>query len=750
MENEIRNTRFADVIRPFRRHVVLIIVPFVTIVLTVTVLTLLAHPLYESKAAIYIGANDELSFDADQVAAQRYLVKNQIPILKSRQLAAEVVRRFQVSDRHDSLYILGTRRLQPRMPLIADLLSRFKKKQETSGLSPIELVENFREATRIAEQLETNVLLLIAKSPSPDESAFMVNTWVDAYLEYDQLLSQGGASENKRFLEIKLNEVEKNLKNSENRLLWFQQQENVVALNNETEELVSTLSDFESKYNQVQTDLESVGNQLVYLKNQLDDSRRNFVEDVLRTSNPVLQQLQEQMAALVTEKAAYEAQLIGAGLDVRRDNRLAQLQSRLNGIRDKIIEETSNYIQTNRTGVDPIAYSETLINQILQMETEQQSLKARSYALKRVVDEYAYKLTRLPEKSLRLAQLQRDVQVNRDIYTMLRKKFEEAKIRSTGLGGNIVVVDRGQPPLEPVYPRKRMNLALAIFMGLLLGFGLAFAKDYFEDYVWRPEEIEQLKLKVIGAIPFIEEKTKKLKGKSVGMGQKVERAKSISPYLITRQPKRSAIPEAYRVIRTYIHYKMQNLKANTVLITSPGPGEGKSTAAANIGIASAQKGVRTLLVDCDLRKPVQDLLLNGISRDEGLVTYLSEPCNWRHLIRETPVRRLHLMPAGAPTNHASEMISSRRMIRFIKEASPHYKMIIFDCPPVLPVTDAVVLSEYMKGIVLAVKTGKTTRHGLKLALNRLKSVHAPIWGAILTSSPDEGTGYKTYYESYDE
>jgi succinoglycan biosynthesis transport protein ExoP len=476
MENEIRNTRFADVIRPFRRHMVLIIVPFVTIVLTVTILTLLAHPLYESKAAIYIGADDQLSFDADQVAAQRYLVKNQIPILKSRQLAAEVVRRFQVSDRHDSLYILGTRQLQPRMPLLSDLLSRFKKK-ETPGLSPIELVENFREATRIAEQLETNVLLLIAKSPSPDESVFMVNTWVDAYLEYDQLLSQGGASENKRFLETKLNEVEKNLKNSENRLLWFQQQENVVALNNETEELVRTLSDFESKYNQVQTDLESVGNQLIYLKNQLDDSRRNFVEDVLRTSNPVLQQLQEQMAALVTEKAAYEAQLIGAGLDVRRDNRLAQLESRLKGIRHKIIEETSNYIQTSRTGVDPIAYSETLINQILQMETEQQSLRARSYALKRVVDEYAYKLTRLPEKSLRLAQLQRDVQVNREIYTMLRKKFEEAKIRSTGLGGNIVVVDRGQPPLEPVYPRKKMNLALAVFLGLLLGFGLAFAKD---------------------------------------------------------------------------------------------------------------------------------------------------------------------------------------------------------------------------------------------------------------------------------
>ena len=752
MEHETRNIRFSDFTRPFRRNLWLIIIPFVSIVGTVGVLTFLAQPIYESKAAVYIGSSDQLNFDANQVAVQRYMVKNQIPILKSRRLAADVIRRFQNSEYKDSLLVLGTTKLPPRIPLIRRITDLFyKSDREEKPATFIQLVEDFRDATKISEQLETNVILLIARSPSIWEATYMVNTWVDAYLDYDQLLSQGDASENKRFLESKLNEVERDLKTSETALMSFQKREQVVSLNNETDQLIKQLAGFESQYNQTRTELESIQNQLVYLKDQLDENRRNFVDDILKMSSPVLQELQQQMAELVTEKAAYEAQLIGAGIDPDGDGRFAQMESRLNGIREKIIDETSNYMKTNRAGVDPVAHTEALITEILQMETQQQSLEAKSHALKKVVDEYTGKLTQLPEKSLRLAQLERDVQVNREIYTMLRQKFEEAKIKATGLGGNIVVLDRGQPPLEPVYPRKRMNLILAALVGLFIGLCLAFARDYFEDSLWHSEEVEALDLKVIGAIPEHLEKPKTYKTKSSKMGQKVERVKAISPYLIIRTKTPSPVPEAIRVIRTFIHYKMQNEKVNTLLVSSPGPSEGKSTTAANIAIASAQKGIRTLLVDCDLRKPVQDLLLNGISRPEGLVSYILDNVPWKEIIRETPVKRLDLMAAGAPTKHASELLSSKRMFQFILEASKAYPIVIFDCPPVLPVTDAIVLSEKMKGVILTVKIGTTTRHGLKLTLKRLQDVQAPVWGAVLTGMPkDSKYGYEAYYEAYDE
>ncbi|MBN1781752.1 polysaccharide biosynthesis tyrosine autokinase [bacterium] len=738
----------SDLLRPFRRNRWLIIVPFVSIVLTVTVLTLLARPIYESKAAVYIGSNDQLTFSPTQMAAQKYLVKNQIPILKSRRLAAEVIRRFQKSDVRDSLFILGKRELPARFGFMKRLDSVVTGgKNHADTLSFIELVENFRDVTKVSEQMETNVILLLARSPSPWEASFIVNTWVDAYQEYDQILSQGDASESKRFLEAKLKEVETQLRDSENRLMMFQQRERVVSLNEETSQLVKQLSEFESQYNKTRTDLESNENQRHYLKNQLDESRRHFVDDILKLSSPVLSQLQQQMAQLVTEKAAYEAQLIGAGLDPERDGRLAQLESRLNGIREKIVEETSNYMKTDRTGIDPVAHSETLIAEILKIETTQQSLKAKAAALKRIVDEYNYKLSGLPSKSLQLAQLERDVQVNREIYAMLRQKFEEARIKSTGLGGNIMILDRGNPPIYPVYPRVRFNIALAILFGLILGIGLAFAKDYFEDYLWQTEEIEALKLKVIGSIPRLDEKSRQFR-KTEKADHLIERARSISPYLITRQDTQSAIPEAYRVIRTYIHYKMQTEKVNTLLVTSPGAGEGKSTTVANLAIASAQKGCKTLLVDCDLRKPVQEMILNGISRDEGLITYLHGDASWDANIRETSVKRLDLMAAGAPTKHASEMLGSKRMLEFIKTASNHYQLVLFDCPPILPVTDAVQLSKWIRGLVLTVKVGATTRRGLQLALKRLQSVQAPVWGAIFTGVSDDAQyGYDAYYES---
>jgi len=725
----------------------MILLVFSGVVGVVALLTFQAQEIYEAKGTLYLrqygGPEGEIFQSASTASGQRYLVKNQIPILKSRSLAGDVIQRLQASPYADSLCVLGN------CPPKKRILSLYFLRSDRSRKSPPtfqEMVQAFREATRIIESSETSIFELRGQGPTAWEAACLVNVWIDAYLDFDIMNSQGDMGQTRDFIERKMRDVESNLNRSEQTLAAFQKKNRVVALPQETEELVAQISRFESLYDQARTDQEAIRQQLTFLKDQLDTSRKNLVENMTKLSNPILQELQNQMARLVGEKAAYEAQLAGAGLYYHRDGKLIQMENRLQGIQERIVEETKRVAQNDLSGINPLTYSENLIHQILELETRQISVNATATTLKTIVDEYADKLKTLPDKSLQLARLERDVKLNRETYMLLAHRYEEMRIREAGEMANIRVIDRGEAPADPVFPRKKLNFILAGFFGLLLGGGLAFGRDYFDQTLRTPHDLHEMNVHLIGNVPSVSVKPPRSGKNRISNGQDYRRARAILPYLLNYHKTDPAIEESYRSIRTNVYQLLKENYGRIILITSPGAGEGKSTTSVNLAIAMARKGVKTLLMDCDLRKPVLDILLTSAQRKTGLTYHLSQDADWQSSIIPTTQEDLDLMPSGPTVKNAPELLGSKAMTQLLLSLKKHYGVILLDTPPILPVTDTAVLATIADGVLLVVKAHATTRVAVKHAQEQLRGVKARFWGAILVGvTQKELHSYGDYY-----
>lgn len=751
MDDRANTVTLHEFLRPLRYHWGIVLFTFIFVVLTVGFFTFTAEPVYEASATLSLREGVDIQgqlFHLPSILRQKYLVKNQVAILESRRLAAEVIKGLQKSAHKDSLSILGNDPSN-HIPTIRERILTWWTKQDSQyhELSSQKLINRFHSSTKVSYSRDSDIIELKGRAPTPREAAWIVNTWVDVYQAYSRSDNLGEVSQTRMFLEAKLKEYENKLSRSENQLTQYQKEEKFAALTAETEQLVLQVANFESRYKETQTELEGVENQLQYLKNQLDESRKNLVENMGKLSNANLQQLQRQMTEIEIEKTTYEAQLIGAGLRIEGNQILAQKENRLNGIRQKIKEETKKLLERDMPGMNPLDYSENLVTKILDLETKQKSLVAKTGAQKAIVEEYTNKLKTLPDKSQKLAGLERDVQLNSNIYTMLAEQLEETRIREAGQIGNIHVLDFAESPSKAVYPRKFLNMILGCFFGLLLGVVFAFVRDYFEDSVKCGEDLEKMDLFVIGRVPSLKKVHAASRHKKKDWS--VERAREIFPYLLIHQNGYSTVTEAYRSIRTSIHFATHSTKTNTVLFTSAEPAEGKSTTAANLSIMMARKGVKTLLVDTDLRRPVLDVLFMGSHRKIGLSNYLGREMGWRDVLRETAVTGLHLMGAGTCVKNAPEILSSKSMLSFLKGAKSEYGIVIFDSPPLLPVTDAMLLASMVDGVVLVVKAGKTKKESVNRSIEILKNIEAHILGVVMTNVPSENLyGYRDYYDAY--
>ncbi|HEX9934909.1 MAG TPA: CpsD/CapB family tyrosine-protein kinase, partial [bacterium] len=229
----------------------------------------------------------------------------------------------------------------------------------------------------------------------------------------------------------------------------------------------------------------------------------------------------------------------------------------------------------------------------------------------------------------------------------------------------------------------------------------------------------------------------------------VYRARRIFPYLMLRRNGNLEISEVYRTASTklYLSKKKQDIK--TILFTSPNPSEGKSTTVANVAIAMANRGLKTLLVDSDLRGPVLDMLFLGSQRNSGLTNYLANQVEWTDAVRETAVKGLYFLPAGAMAKNAPEILGSGAMKQFVQQVRHEFNLVLFDSPPVLPVADAMILASWVDRIVLVVKASKTTRSQVKKAIEVLTPINPHILGTIVTGLREHDLAeYRTYYRSY--
>ena len=741
-----------DYLRILYRGRWIILISFLIVFTTTAYYTFTEQPVYEASALVMIkeeGGVQRKIFEGSSYIERETSINNQVEILRSRTLAEDVIHRLQNSSTADSLFILGKGSLKKRFSILSfvrGLLSslRDRNKAKFSQTSTADFfdawVGSFRGSITVEPRRNTDMIDLKVRAFSPSEASFIANTWMEAYRDWDISESRGEVSEVRKFLEEKLKDVQVALTASEEALKEYKETEKVTELTAETQQTIEQLAEFEAIYQAAKTDLEANEKRLAHLRANLSESQRFLVEEAASISSPVVKQLEAQLAQLIGRRAALEKQVTEAGLSSEYGN-LNDLDKRIEGIKEKIIEETKKIVEGGITPLHTLDYSESIITNILQIETDNKALVARIDYLAGIVEQYNRELNVLPEKSLKLARLRRETTVNNNIFMMLREKYEENRIAEAGQIGSVRIVDRAKPPTSPIKPRKKMNLFLGVVIGLGLGMGLTFLREYLDNSLKSIEDVERSGFSVLGSIPFIS--PQKVAPHAKDQNGDILRIES---RLITHFAPKSPISEAYRTLRTNLQYSKADHPIKTILVTSSGPGEGKSTSVANLAITFAQMGSKTLIIDTDLRRPVLHAIFDQ-ARTEGLTNILIGKTTLQDVVRSTKIENLDLLVSGTLPPNPSELLASAAMEKLLKTITDRYDIVLFDSPPVIAVTDAAVLARKLDGIVLVVKSGETSRDAILRSRVLLENVNAHIFGVMLNGVKSDHM-YGSYYYYY--
>lgn len=294
----------------------------------------------------------------------------------------------------------------------------------------------------------------------------------------------------------------------------------------------------------------------------------------------------------------------------------------------------------------------------------------------------------------------------------------------------ISIFESAATPRTPISPNVEQTVLLAAAIGLTLAVGGAFLIEYLDDTIKTPDDVDRvIDLPILGGISRIQ-------------------GEEYAEKLVTAREPRSPIAEAYRVLRTNIQFSSVDDPTRTLMVTSPGPTEGKSITLANLAVVLAQSGRKVVVVDTDLRRPVLHRAFD-VAKSHGLsdVILTSNPGLEEHL-QATAMDNLWVLPSGSLPPNPAELLGSERFKGLIEELKERADVILFDSPPVLAVTDAAVLSTRVDGVLLINEAGRTRRQEARQAVEELQRVGANLLGVVLNRLSRRNGGYYYYYYYY--
>lgn len=459
--------------------------------------------------------------------------------------------------------------------------------------------------------------------------------------------------------------------------------------------------------------------------------------------------LQTELEGLVIERGLYSALVSRVGAEGMRPGDVQQF-ALLSGedvnrtvqyYHDELLQLLERRAsQLGPLGKDP-AHPEIVAIDRRIAETQQQLLEAAENAiaaldvrietLTRSLEGQQAQLRALPAVETELAQLQNEVEIRSDMYKYLLSRHQESQIAEAEISPYVDILDPAAGAW-PVPGGQRLNIIFGGLLGLLLGLAAAFFLEYLDRSVQSTSDVEtKLGLAVLGWIPKLE---------ANGDRRPIQLVADLDP--------EGAAAEAYRVFRTNLAFSTaREHPLNSLVFTSPGPGEGKSTTVANLAAVLAARGDRTLLIDADLRRgelhEAFDLL-----RSPGLSDLLVGQLDEREAIRPAVRPGLDLLPAGNRPPNPSELLGSQAMASLLASWRDVYRWVLLDAPPVLAVTDAAVLAALTDGAVLVLKAGETDRRAGWQGIQQLRRVDARIVGAVLNEVDPQLTSDRYYLDYY--
>ncbi|GKS58645.1 hypothetical protein YTPLAS18_21720 [Nitrospira sp.] len=591
-------------------------------------------------------------------------------------------------------------------------------------------IYNLGQSIQTTREPETNIIRITAQSDNPLRAQRMANSVATAYRVENIAARNRIVTESRRFVEAQLAGLEANLEEAEHRLREFKEREGQVFLDEEAKTALSMFSQLEGELNSVTRQKEDASRQIDAVRKKAstpaDVTGRIFTEDhqaLLAKLNARLIELKQEWSTLLLNYTPNHP-------------KVKELVRKIDNVKGEMIQELNSKVKT---------------------------LEGREADLTVQIDRYRARYLAFPKAAIELTRLERDVKMNADLYSSLKIKHQELLIKSAEQIEEVTIIAPAVKPDAPTNtPNTPINLAVGSIMGVFLGIVMAFARESFDTSIGTIEGVEEfLKAPVLGVIPkFDDDELQEAARTALPMLSDKDMTDSVSKLVTLLQPK-SLISESFRSLRTNLQFASIDRRVKSLLFTSAGLGEGKSTTVINLAITLAQEGQRVLLVDADLRRPVIHRRL-GLPLGPGLQDALQGSRTWQELIHPAShflkgkighnsplgspgLENLHVLTSGATTQQAGESMSLAKMRPLMNEMQSAYDIVLYDTPPILPVTDAVAMSSRVDGTIIVYQVGRIGRNALKRAKFLLAHAQANIMGVVLTNVKAEIAPEASFY-----
>lgn len=598
-----------------------------------------------------------------------------------------------------------------------------------------EALNALKSSISLKHRAKSNLFEVAVRSPSPYSATLITNTVAEKFRETRIEQKQQTVHYSFDFVDKQLKEVSQKLAQAEDTLSKFKSERKITSIAENSRDIVEFLSNLETE--KVKTDL-SLAEYQNKLKKMVSEykSRGYFDQTYL---------------APVKESDTYTpfSTLLGklSDLELRR---LELLQKRKETHPDVIsLDEQVQQVKSRLSDYNQNTLSAYRI--IIS------SLKKKQYDLARLITNYSNRIENLPVHETQLAELMREKSVYEKIFTLLLDKREQLRIQELSKLQDIVIIDLAHEPLEPVSPRKALNLFLGLLFGLAVGFTIILVLEYNDrKYVDLSEIESDENYPILIIIPNYPKSLLK----------STKNGNSIEDRFVTLMKDQHSFHESYRLLKTKLFNlidfnEAESFSKNTnnkkiIIFTSCEEGTGKSTIVSNLGISLAQSGKKVLIMDCDLRNPklaryfglTQDFSHNGKS---GLLKYLKtqdKKSDYSALIKSfdqnDSLNTLHLLPAGGVTQNSSDLLGIERMKKLLDKLV-EYDIILLDTPPVTKIVDTLVLGKLVKNTILIIRPNHTFKDGVKLAIQEMENVDMKILGFIINACDIAKSSYSYKY-----
>jgi polysaccharide biosynthesis transport protein len=690
----------------------------IVIFLLVLIATLRTTPIYEAVGTIAINKLDPglITFKDSGNASDYYDpadLDTEVKILRSDLLALQVIQQLNL-DKRTEFGGSGKISSSNSLALSSDVLDI--NSTRISGL-----LGAFRGNLRVALQPNTRIIEIRFTSPSRELAATTVNTLVNTYIEQNFKTKFESTMQASDWLSKQLVDLQMKVETSQEKLVRYQKEHSILGIDEKQNIITEKLDELNKELTSAESD--RMQKESLYRLTQSRDGEVNLPDTYsgatgVDASAPssLLEKLRSQQADLKIQIADLSTQF-GPSYP-----KLAQLNNQL--------KEVDNQVKTEMGKIAG------------RLHDQYMAAEQREAMLRQAMDKQKQEANQLNESAIDYSLLKRDVETNRTLYEGLLEKLKEAGVTAGLRSNNIKVVDVARIPTAPSEPNIPRNLSFALLLGITSGLGLAFLLENLDNSVRTPEQAQMISaLPALGMIPLGSKRTSDENQGRLALASSKEAVE-----LVTQTRPQSQMAESYRALRTSLLLSSLGAPPKVILVTSAMPQEGKTTTSINTAVVLAQKGVRVLLIDADLRRPGIHKAL-GMGPRSGLSNVLTGRADLQQAITRSPlIPSLSILPAGTPPPNPAELLASMNTRDLLEALRPEFDHIVIDTPPTLSVTDAVVLSTRADAVVLVIRSGRTTKQALRRAREVLFRVNARLTGVLLNAVDLSSPDYYYYYE----